>query len=417
MEIKLGYSKAFFTLNIANENLSDLILPVKPSGEKSESEIIAESLANPIGTGTIKDIILPDDKVAVITSDITRPVPSWRILPFVLDEIKGCGVADENIVIVFALGSHRAHTEEEKIKLVGEDIYNRYTCIDSDPADCLLMGKTGAGTEVSITRAVAAATKRICIGNIEYHYFAGYSGGAKAIMPGCSTRNAIQNNHRKMTMENARAAVVENNPVRDDLEEAIGFCPIDFILNVVLDESKNIIGAVCGHFIKAHRKGCEMLDAVYSVKIEEKADIVIASQGGYPKDINLYQLQKALDNAKNAVKDGGTIILIGTCHEGFGESLFEQWMLSGDSPGKLIERIQENFQLGAHKSAAIAMVMEMADIYLVSEMSPDTVRKIHMTPFESVQAAYDNALEKYGKNAKVIVMPYGGSTLPILNQG
>ena len=414
MELKLGYGKDFQSVNINDKNIADIILPSKLAEGKREKEILLDSLANPISSATIKGIIESNDKVAVITSDITRPVPSARILPLVIDEIKACGVADENIIIVLALGSHRPHTEEEKIKLVGQNIYNKYNCIDSDPSDCVLMGETKAGTQVNITRAAAQATKRICIGNIEYHYFAGYSGGAKAIMPGCSTRYAIQNNHRKMTMENARAAVIMNNPVRDDLEEAINYCPIDFILNVILDESKNIIGAVSGHFIEAHRIGCKMLDEVYSVSIKEKADIVIVSQGGYPKDINLYQLQKALDNAKNAVRNGGTIILIGTCHEGFGEDLFESWMLSGDSPARLIERIQEDFQLGAHKAAAIAMVMEMADIYLVSQMDRAIVEKMHMAHFESVQAAYDKAIEKYGQYAKVIVMPYGGSTLPLL---
>jgi len=414
MEIKLGYGKDFFNINITDENIADIILPAKIAGEKDEIEIISESLANPVGTGKISEIIQSHDKIAIVTSDITRPVPSARILPYIIGEIKAYGVPDENIVIVFALGSHRPHTEEEKSKLVGEEIYNKYRCVDSDPADCVLMGETQAGTKVNITRAVAEATKRICIGNIEYHYFAGYSGGAKAVMPGCSTRDAIQNNHRKMTMENARAAVVENNPVRDDLEEAIKFCPIDFIFNVILDEEKNIISAVSGHFIEAHRKGCKLLDKIYSVKISAKAEIVIVSQGGYPKDINLYQLQKALDNAKNAVLDGGTIILIGTCLEGFGENLFEQWMLSGDSPQRLIERIQQDFRLGAHKAAAIAMVMEKADIYLVSEMDSAIVRKMHMVPFKSAQAAYDAALEKHGRKARAIIMPYGGSTLPLL---
>ncbi|MDL2248367.1 nickel-dependent lactate racemase [Tyzzerella sp. OttesenSCG-928-J15] len=414
MEINISCGKDVQLVKVDKNNIQNILLPAKPDVIGLEGEIIAERLKNPIGTGLLSSIVSENDKVAIIVSDITRPVPSYKILPYVLAEINKCGIARENITIVFALGSHRRHTKEEQIKLVGEEIFNSYNCVDSDPDDCIHMGMTKAGTPVDITKVVAHATKRICIGNIEYHYFAGYSGGAKAIMPGCSTKAAIQTNHGKMTEKNARAAVVNGNPVRDDLEEAINYCPIDFIVNVILDENKNIVDAVCGHFIKAHREGCKLLDKLYAVEIEATADIVIVSQGGYPKDINLYQLQKALDNAKNAVKQGGTIILVGACNEGFGESLFEEWMLNGDSPRSIIERIEKDFKLGAHKAAAIAMVMEMADIYLVSQMDKEIVEKINMVHFESVQAAFDKAMEKHGENASVIIMPYGGSTLPIV---
>ena len=189
---------------------------------------------------------------------------------------------------------------------------------------------------------------------------------------------------------------------------------IDYILNVVLDEHKKIVKAVAGDCVKAHREGCAFLDTLYGKTIPAQADIVIVSQGGAPKDLNLYQTQKALDNAKHAVRKGGTIILVGACQEGLGEKTFEKWMLESPSAASMVERIGKDFQLGGHKAAAIGMVLQNADIYMVSEMEPDFVRSIFLTPYPTLQDAYKAALEKYGPNATVITMPYGGSVLPKL---
>ncbi len=274
------------------------------------------------------------------------------------------------------------------------------------------LGVTRRGTPVDITRTVAEADRVVCLGNIEFHYFAGYSGGAKAVMPGVSTRDAIQCNHRLMTSPDACAGRLEGNPLREDIEEAAAMLGVDFILNVVLDEHKQIIKAFAGDVTAAHREGCRYFDTLYRVEIPERADIVIVSQGGAPKDLNLYQTQKALDNAKHAVKKGGVIILVGSCREGLGEKHFEEWMTQSPSPEYMIERIGRDFVLGGHKAAAIAMVLQNADIYLVSELEPDFVRSIFLKPFADVQTALDAAFAAQGPDAKVIFMPYGGSTLP-----
>ncbi len=378
------------------------------------AEAVADALENPLGTSRLREIVRPGEKVAIITSDITRPFPSKTVLPLVLEELYAAGVKPADIAVVFALGSHRLQTPEEMIRLIGKELYATLRCLDSNAEDYVLMGKTSHGTPVEIARAVAEADRRICLGNIEYHYFAGYSGGAKAIMPGVSTRAAIQSNHSLMVEPESVAGRLEDNPVRMDLEEAISICPIDFIVNVVLDEHKDIIHAVAGHFVEAHRKGCRFLDTLYGKHIDQRADIVIVSQGGSPKDLNLYQTQKALDNAKHAVKKGGVIILVGSCKEGLGEEVFEEWITAAPTPQYLVQRIKEDFQLGGHKAAAIALVLENAAIHLVSEMDPDLVRTLFMEPFATVQEAFDAALEKLGNNAGVLVMPYGGSTLPLV---
>ena len=413
MKLEIGFGTNPQIVEIPDRNLTDILLPNKVSVQAKGEIAVIGALQNPIGSKKLSEMVHPGQKVAIITSDVTRPVPSYKILPLIVGELEKAGVAPRDITVVFALGSHRKQTPGEMRRLVGEEVYSKVRCVDGDSEDFIHMGKTRLGTPVDVTRVVAQADFRIGVGNIEYHYFAGYSGGAKAIMPGVSTRAAIQSNHSRMVLAEAAAGRLEGNPVREDIEEAINFCPLHFIVNVVLDESKEIIHAVAGHFIRAHREGCQFLDKLYRKEIKSRADIVIASQGGAPKDLNLYQTQKALDNAKHGVKKGGIIILAGSCKEGLGEEVFEEWMTTSESARSMIQRIQQDFQLGGHKAAAIAMVLRDSDIYLVSDMEPEFVKSIFLKPFDTVQSALDVALQKLGKDASVLVMPYGGSTLPI----
>ena len=412
MKLEFGFGEGVQAVEVPDRNLLGVLMANEvPKGLTNEAEV-ARALAHPIGTPRLGEIVHPGEKIAIVTSDITRPCPTWRIMPALLDELYAAGCRREDIALVFALGSHRHHTPEEQRKLAGERAWAEIRCVDGDPSDCVHMGETDCGTPVDITRIVAEADRRICLGNIEYHYFAGYSGGAKAIMPGCSTREAIQSNHRMMVREEAHAGNLDGNPLRQDLEQAAAICGVDFIVNVVLDEHKQIVRAVAGDLVEAHREGCKFLDQMYLKKIDSRADIVLVSQGGAPKDLNLYQTQKALDNAKHAVKPGGTIILIGSCREGLGEKVFEQWMLSAPTPESMIERIGRDFQLGGHKAAAIAMVLKNAEIYLVSELDDDFVEKIFLKPAKSAQDALDRAFARLGPDATVLAMPYGGSTLP-----
>jgi len=413
MELTFGYGKEKIGLSVPDQNLLAVLTPNRVEYDLTGEAEVRRSLKNPIGAPRLSETVRPGQRVVIVTSDITRPVPSYKILPAILEELAGAGVEDRDITVVFALGSHRAHSEEDKKYLVGEAVYNRVRCIDSDETDCVHMGETPRGTPVDIFRPVAQADVRICVGNIEYHYFAGYSGGAKAIMPGVATRAAIQSNHSRMVEAAACSGRIAGNPVREDIEDVAKLCPIDFIVNVVLNEKKEIIRCVSGHFIQAHRAGCEFLDRLYKTEIPRPADIVIVSPGGFPKDINMYQAQKALDNAKHAVRDGGCIIWLASCREGLGGSTFEQWMTGHEKAGDMIEHIGREFQLGGHKAAAIAMVLARARIFLVSDMDPDFVRSVHLEPFPSAEAALSEAFRAQGQEASVIAMPYGGSTLPV----
>jgi nickel-dependent lactate racemase len=412
MKMELGYGKKTIPVTIPDANLGRVLQAGDLEAAGSEEEIMHAALDAPVKSPYLEEVVKAGEKVVIITSDVTRPMPSARVLPVIVDRLNKAGVSDDDITVVFGLGSHRKHTEEEKQRLAGEDIFHRIRCIDSDGEDVVSLGMTTSGTPMDIFRPVVEADRRIALGNIEYHYFAGYSGGYKALMPGVSTFEAIQKNHSHMVKPAAKAGNMVGNPVREDMEETAKFITIDFLFNVVLDEHKKIVGAFAGHPVAAHRKGCDYLDTLYSCSIEERADIVVVSPGGFPKDINLYQAQKALDNSKHAVKKGGIIILTAACTEGLGGESFEKWMIDFERPEDMVDEIQRNFILGGHKAAAIALVLENADIYLVSDMKPDFVRTIFMEPYTDAEAALDKALSLKGPNALVHVMPYGGSVLP-----
>ena len=414
MKIEFGYGNSVQMAEIPDRNLMAVLESNPFQHERRGRQAVEYALDNPIGAPLLENLVRKGQKIVIVTSDISRPMPSYEVLPGVLDRLYKAGISRQDITVVLALGSHRRHTEEEKRKLVGERCYQEVKCVDSDIEDCVFLRETKNRTPVEITREVVEADFRICLGNIEFHYFAGYSGGAKAIMPGVASYNAIQMNHRLMIQESSCAGRLEGNLLREDIEEAGNIVGIDYIVNVVLDEHKKIVYCTAGDVTEAHRDGCRYLDKMYRKVISSRADIVMVSQGGAPKDANLYQVQKALDNAKHAVKKGGRIILIGACQEGTGSKKFEEWLLEAETPHSMIERIGEHFELGGHKAVAIGMILENAQIDLVSEMPEAFVRHIFMNPQPSAQKALDEALEKYGENAKVLAMPYGGSTLPVV---
>ena len=406
----LNYDKKQFEINVSKNRLIKELLPNEVKVGLTGREEVERALDNPIGSKRIEELVKKGQKVCIITSDITRPMPSKICLPPLVERLNRAGVPNEDILVVFALGSHRPHTETEMRYLVGDAIYESIECVDSNPDKCVRVGVTSSGTVVDIFDRVVNSDFIICMGNIEYHYFAGYSGGAKAIMPGVSTKEAIRQNHKMMVEPTAYAGNLES-PVRLDIEEAGKLLGIDYILNVVLDEHKNIIFACAGDSVLAHREGCKFLDELYSVAIKEKADIVVVSAGGYPKDQNMYQAQKALDNAKHAVKDGGIIIWLASCKEGLGSAVFEEWMTM-KTPKQMIEDIKKDFKLGGHKAAAISLVLEKSRIFLVSDLDDNLVKGIHLEPYRDLNTAYDDATRLLGENSSVYVMPYGGSTLP-----
>ena len=416
-DFHLKYGKSSLELHIDASSADVLLLePAHTHTDSTESDLIGSALAHPIGSQMLSDICSAGQRVVVVTSDITRPCPSARLMPLVLDQLAQGGVREQEITVVFGLGTHRSHTPEEQARLVGEQIYRRVRCIDSDPADVELIGHTSRGTPVAVFRPVLEADLRICLGVIEYHYFVGYGGGFKAIVPGVCGVDTIQKNHRMMTEAGAVAGNLVGNPVREDIDEAGEMVGVDFILNVILDETKSIVSVVAGHPRDAHREGCVRLDALARTKVEKPADIVVVSAGGYPKDINLYQAQKALDNARHIVRPEGIILLLAECIDGLGNPTFEAWMQDPGGPEAIITRIKREFVLGGHKAAAVAMAMNQANVYLVSALPPDFARSMGFHPFDSPDEALRSALAAVGTSPSVIVMPEGARVLPTVAQ-
>ena len=267
MRLSFGFGPGVQEVDLPDHNLLELLHANAVKLNQTGEAEVRRALKQPIGCPRLKELVKPGETVAIVSSDITRPMPTAAVMPAILDELYSTGIKPKDITLVFGLGIHRRHTMEEQRKLAGERAWREISVVDSDPENVVHLGITRQGTPVDIDQRVARADRRICLGNIEYHYFAGYSGGGKALMPGVSTAAAIQNNHRMMIEDSAKAGQLEGNPIREDIEEAAAIAGIDFILNVVLDEQKQIVRAVAGDAVKAHREGCRFLDSFYLKKI------------------------------------------------------------------------------------------------------------------------------------------------------
>lgn len=403
MLYKLPFGKTETVVNIPSNYQVRLLRPDNIASVPDGIKEIERALGNPVNSKRLSQIAELGKNAVIIVSDTTRPTPTAKLLPPLISELKAGRV--EDITVVFGLGIHRKQTEEEKKTILGE-LYGRVKSIEHNVTDCVYLGTTSRGTPVEIFKPVADADIVICTGTIEFHYYAGYSGGAKSILPAVSSKRSIDANHALMLDPKSCAGRLDS-PVREDIEEAAELIGVDFILNAVLNERKDIIFASAGNYIDAHRKGAAFLDRISKVRVEP-ADIVIVSPGGWPKDIDIFQSHKALEHSKNAVKDGGSVILVAECREGYGNRVFEEWLESNRE--EVIERFKSGFVMGGHKAALIASLAKRVDLYLVSSLPDEMVRKAYFIP-AALQEALEMALRKHGGDARFIVMPYGGSML------
>ncbi len=413
MKVSLNYGHDSMALDIPDENYMGTLSPKDTRETEDPINEVRRALANPIDSKKIKELVSSQDKVVILASDITRPSPSSILLPPLLKELKEAGLSNDQIMIVFGLGVHRKQSEEEKMRLVGEGVYNQVKCIDHDIDNCVKIGTTKRGNDVFIFRDILKVDFIIATGNLEFHYFAGYTGGAKAVAPGICSRKTIANNHKHFLEPGAKAGSLKGNPVREEIEEIGEMVGIDFMVNAVLNSHKKLVKVVAGEVTKAHREGTKYINDMFRVEIDELADIVITSPGGYPKDIDLYQTHKAMENASLAVKKDGIIIVVGECRDGLGEGKFAQALNGKLSPQELIEELKKNFILGRHKASRVAKIHLDSEIYLVSNLPNEIKKKLFIKNFNSLEEAFSEAIKVQGENAKVLVMPYGSSTLPV----
>lgn len=406
MIIEIPYGNEYIAIDISNRNILDIIKTEMPKHNGDEKEIVLNALKNPIASKRLLDLAKGKKSAAILVSDVTRPCPSYKFLPFIIDELEAAKVRD--VSIIFGLGIHRKQTEGERLKLAGDYAAGKARqLIDSTEPGFRLIGHTRAGTPIELCNEALKYDLLIATGNLEYHYFAGYSGGAKAVVPGICSRRTIQANHSLMLDDRAVTGNYEDNPLRQDLEEAGQTVGIDFLFNVILDDKKRIISAVSGKNNEAHLRGIELYDSLFKKSIKEKADIVITSSGGYPKDINLYQAQKALDNVKGIVKDGGEIILVASCTEGYGEKVFEEWMADAKDYEKLNKRIRKKFILGGHKAVAISKLLSKTKVQLHSCFSREETERLGFSKAGPLQSYLDKKIAA-APDLNVVVVP-GGS--------
>lgn len=403
MHVTLPYGQTHLTLDLPDA-YADVL-----EGRRMAIDPVRLALAAPIGSAPLRMLVSPGQKITILASDVTRPCPTAQLLAAVLEELAAGGASRADVTVVFGLGTHRTQTPDEQARLLG-DLYGQVRCLDSTSAAMVPVGVTRRGTPIEVCEPVVLADVRIALGVVEYHYFAGYSGGAKALVPGVCSAATIRHNHAMMVDPQARAGILEGNPVREDIEEGAALVGIDFILNVIMDEGQVVLAAA-GHPVHAHRWACQAVDYLSAVPLKHLADIVVVSAGGFPKDINLYQAQKALESAAAAVRAGGVIIWVAECREGLGNSTFEQWMV-GASPAAIMQRIRQEFVIGGHKAAAIAAIQQRVSIFLVSSLPAALVRDCGMAPYADVAAALASARLACGPLARIVVIPEGASLAP-----
>ena len=411
---KYGKGSVKFSLDPALV-LDELVINEFPALPDPAAAVLA-AIRNPIGTPPLREIVKPGQTVAFIVNDPTRIARSYIFMPVLLDELNAVGVPDSDMRIVFALGTHRAMTEEEMVEAVGEAVAKRVKMYNPDCRDESQMqyfGTTSRGTKVGFSKLVTEVDHIICTGGIVHHFFSGYGGGRKALMPGVAAYETIRHNHSMMFDPNAVIGRLEGNPVYHDQVECTEMCRPSFLINVVLDEEKRFLEVFAGDYVEAHKEACKMVDKVYGAEVKQEADLVIASCGGFPKDINVYQLQKTMDNAWCAVREGGVIIILGECREGSGSAQYEKMMKEHKTPDGIEAALRQNFEIGAHKAYAVTRLMKKAEFILVSCMEPDFSQMLLFTPAKTIDEALAMAYKKLGPKPTITLMPMGAITVPL----
>ena len=426
-EINMKYGQGTMQAMIEEKNLLQIIESNAFKQDKTEDEIISEALNNPIDSDRLKDIVHEGETVCIIISDITR---SWqkphKFLYKIVDELNAGGVKDEDILFISAQGTHRKHTKAEHEILLGENLSKRFEVYDHDCFDeenMVYLGDTSHGTPVIVNKKAMLCDHIVLTGAIIYHFLVGWSGGKKSILPGISSFKTISANHSLSlndglgsgTRECVCSGNIIGNPVHDDMLQGAAMVKPAFMFNVVMGPNGNIAGAVAGNYITAHEAGRKLVDSIDGVNIKKKSDIVIASAGGAPKDINLYQSIKTLINAKEAVVDGGTIIVLARCNEGIGEVKdINDMILNFDNMLDREKDLRGNYTISKYVGYFFCETGEKYKLILVSEIDPALLKNTKIILAKTLEEALEIANKGKKKDLTINVMPHGASTLPKL---
>ncbi|MDU2688645.1 nickel-dependent lactate racemase [Paeniclostridium sordellii] len=421
MEIKLPYSKSGMYVNIPDKNMIK-VLQSKAHDFKttlSESEIVKKALENPIESKTLEELVKDKKDVVIITSDHTRPVPSRITLPIILNKIRNSN-PDIDIKIIISTGCHRPSTREELVYKMGEEIVDKENIImhfANDEESMVKVGKLPSGGDLIVNKAIMETDLLIAEGFIEPHFFAGFSGGRKSVLPGVASVKTIMYNHCSEFIDSpyARTGNLKNNPIHEDMLQAAKSVNLAFILNVAIDKDKKVIGAFAGNLEKAHEAGCEFVTKLSKVDSVD-ADIVVSTNGGYPLDQNIYQTVKGMTAAEATCKENGVIIMVSACNDGHGGQSFYDSVASASSPTEILEKVRKipksetipdqwEFQI-------LARILEKFTVIMVTDLcDPQMIKNMHMKHASSFEEALQMAFDIKGKDAKVAVIPDGVSVI------
>ncbi len=387
--------------------------------EKSQTELVREAMASPIGSPRLSELAKGKRNVVIIASDHTRPVPSKVIIPPILEEIRESN-PNAKITILIATGCHRGTTREELVRKFGEEIVKDEKIVIHDCDDdenMVSLGTLPSGGECRINRIAAEADLLVAEGFIEPHFFAGFSGGRKSVLPGVASRRTVLSNHCSefIASEKARTGVLEGNPIHEDMIWAAKKAGLKYIVNVVINGKKEAVFACAGDAIAAHFKGCEFLKSMCGVKAEP-ADIVISTNGGYPLDQNIYQAVKGMTAAESAVKDGGVIIMLARSEDGHGGAAFYDQMCSEPDIDKTLEtfmtRGRDETAPDQWQTQIFIRVLKKASVIYVSDAPDEIVHGLHMIPAHDIDDAYEKAVKLCGREDYTInVIPDGVSVM------
>jgi lactate racemase len=423
MRYTLAYGQETLAFQMDEKKVIAVLGAKELPSPESEAALVVKALENPIGSLPLREIVREGETACIVVGDMTRLWVRHHVLvPLLLDELNRGGIPDENITVVSATGAHREQTREEHIKIIGEEAYKRIKVVDHKCKDENLvdLGTTTRGTPVRINPAVHYADRVIATGGIVYHFLAGYGGGKKAIMPGVASYEGIMANHRLALNQDGPgldyavcAGRMSGNPLSEDMVEAARMVGVDFIVNTIVNDRHKIALAVAGDLVNAHEKGCALVDEYFSVPVAEQADLVIASCGGYPKDINFYQTYKTTHNMVPAMKNGGVGILLSQSCEGIGSKLFYDICAGFDDNEARENILRSDFEIAMFMGYTQLLWTQENRFIAVTGLPPEQVREMGMIPAGSLEEALALANDMLGPDYRAYIMPEGSTTFPV----
>ncbi len=419
MKVHLQYGRDGLLADIPGGNVT-LIEPRFVPGLPDERAAFVEAVRRPIGAPPLRDVVQAGDRVAIVIPDLTRPLPSDRLLPWLLEEI--AHVPAGRVVIVNGTGSHRANTPAELASMVGEDVLSRYRVVNHsahDPATLLPAGKSADGEPVSLNREYVEADRRIVLGFVEPHFMAGFSGGYKGIFPALADIASIMGYHDAKTIGDPRSTWgrLEGNPTQAIVRHNGSLLPLDFCVNVTLNRRREITRFFCGHPLAAHEAGCRFSKETAMVACPRPFPVVVTTNSGYPLDQNLYQAVKGMSAAAQVVAQDGYIVAAARCDDGFPEhGNFKSLLFAHPSPRALLDAIEApGFSLYDQWEAQLLAIIRLkARVGLHSQLPAGEVRRAHLEPIADVAAAVGRELDRLGPDTAVAVLPEGPQTIPYL---